>query len=380
VKNFLGYRTVGKGPLRPSLNAVDDGIQSASHSCKASAKARSSNSKSTYGIVGPEKDSNAARTALLNSLVDQLARPSGLLKIPHGTHPEILSEIEVAGGLDHWLTMQPYYEALKKRRYGSATGRANEKKLLKETLSQNGERTAERASIKRKQDVRKLAQQTVIDAIIQRREISDFSIPIELSEEILASGGPYEWVRSQPDYILMLQERYKTMKKNSSNLRPSTFNATDLPREDSSKFTTKRFRARGKSRVLIPETYRPPARIKELYLILGTLPPSPRAEPGNHVVVRKQRLRICAAWVRFMDRLQEKAWKQLSREWQQEYLVSGRITVGEPTKAERNTSDATAPLGLHKPSNIMEVSLILDRVKRQSDDQWDVKKIDWGST
>ena len=199
MKNFLGYSTVGKGPLRPSLNAVDDGIQSASHSCKASAKARSSNSKSTYGIVGPEKDSNAARTALLNSLVDQLARPSGLLKIPHGTHPEILSEIEVAGGLDHWLTMQPYYEALKKRRYGSATGRANEKKLLKETLSQNGERTAERASIKRKQDVRKLAQQTVFDAIIQRREISDFSIPIELSEEILASGGPYEWVRSQPD-------------------------------------------------------------------------------------------------------------------------------------------------------------------------------------
>ena len=102
----------------------------------------------------------------------------------------------------------------------------------------------------KKQHIQKLVQQVVIDAIIQRQEIPAISIPINLNEEILASGGPLEWVKSQPDYILMLHERHRSIKENSPKKRSRTLNAADLPSEDSTTFTTEMLLKRGKSRLI----------------------------------------------------------------------------------------------------------------------------------
>ena len=114
MKNFLGYRTVGKGPQLPSSKVADKGSRSASHSSNALPQAHFSDSKSTIKTVKPKKNRNSPRRALLDSLVNQLLTASSSLTIPRGTHPEILHEVAAAGGLDLWLSMQPDYEALKK--------------------------------------------------------------------------------------------------------------------------------------------------------------------------------------------------------------------------------------------------------------------------
>ena len=363
MKNALVYRTIAKDPRIPSVGAVDKVRQSTSHSSNASPQAGSSGSKSTIEIVRPEKNRNSPRRALLNSLVDQLIIAPTSLKIPRGTDPEILNEVAAAGGLFPWLSMQPDYEALKKSKQKKAISRANKKKLLKNARSQSGVGGTKVTSKDRKQHLQKLVQQVVIDAIIQRQEIPAISIPIGLNEEILASGGPREWVRSQPDYILVLHGRHRSIKQKSPKIRPRTLNAADLPSEDSTTFTTEMLLKRGKSRLIIPETFRPPAGLKELQIIVGTLPNSPRLAPRSNTADRRQVLKICADWVSLMDIVQKEAWKRLGVELQLQYLLSGQISAGLP-----------------ETSNNGEVSLILDRVKRQGDDQWDVKKIDWGST
>ena len=178
----------------------------------------------------------------------------------------------------------------------------------------------------------------------------------------------------------MLQDRYRLIKKKSEIIQLRVNEVFELPHEDSTTFTDEKFLKRGKARVKIPEKYRPPTDVEKLHLVVGRLPPSPKAEPGNHPTARKQRSRICEAWIKLMDPVQKTAWKQLSSEKRYEYLTSGSITVGSPPRVIRTFSKITVSKKHTKPQTHSQTALIINRVKRMGEDPWDVNKIDWGST
>lgn len=86
--------------------------------------------------------------------------------------------------------------------------------LLEKNVTKKGKSALTRSFARQRTSPRIRLMRTLADFIINEPEnVSLPRIPVQIAREMELAGGPFEWLRVQPDYIMIFQDRHRHWKK-----------------------------------------------------------------------------------------------------------------------------------------------------------------------
>ena len=107
----------------------------------------------------------------------------------------------------------------------------------------------------------------------------------------------------------------------------------------------------------------------ELRELAQTLRQLPHRHPRTFGMKDSRKIRML--WKKGMTETQRRAWASLNNNFKSQYLGTGHVQLGRPPSGEKSV----LPVGSATTEEIIKA------VERQADEQdWDINKIDWGST
>ena len=107
----------------------------------------------------------------------------------------------------------------------------------------------------------------------------------------------------------------------------------------------------------------------ELRELAQTLRRLPHRPPRTRWTRDSRKIR--ELWKKKMTETQSEAWASLNNNYKSQYLATGHVQLGRPPSGEKSV----LPVGSATTEEIIKA------VERQADEQdWDINKIDWGST
>lgn len=341
------------------------------------------------------KDHGAHRILIFHNLIDQLVQGQHELKVPRRSHPELLAEVKAAGGAEAWLMTWPEFETVKARKIKKLTSKAQgghyaqcKPKIENENRNSSPSTHAARhdrlksATASRRIEADRIrAMRIILDSIHKGTCIPNtiLSHP-EIGKAISAAGSPTAWLKSQPDYLTEMQSWHKRSRRLSAPTPKSAPTSAPSIRPAESTTGKAEILAKGKLRIHIPEGFRAPADLHDVLLALGALPQRPPASQDKGKSGRKKFKEICADWIQCMDRAQRTAWRKLSKANQKQYLVSGKITLGDPPRVVRHPPETHAAVRNVRSLSDAPAEYIIESTNRKLQEGWNISDIDWSST
>ena len=199
-------------------------------------------------------------------------------------------------------------------------------------------------------------------------------LPLSLKREIESDGSLLAWAKNQTEYV-------------------EIFSGIEQPEQKTAKEVTslspKQMMARGISRIILHDRQIPGVLLVEIIKSIGLLPTSPRFNVFAKGATKSVKAKAKNIWLSSLDKAQMRAWSSLSKNQRNQYINTGRVDVGTPQIEPKDQKDqrcnnkkkiVKSSSRLIKTLSTAPTDFILKQIRKDQDEDFDYKKIDWDST